>query len=365
MTSGILTQTFAEKPAPSGGNAVAVMMSGGVDSSVAALCLREAGFDVFGVTMRIPRLAADGGKRPCCGVDAAFVCRDLNIPHYFMEVDTVFDAFVIEPFKKAYFSGATPSPCVDCNTHVKFEWAWDVIREQLGVPHLATGHYANIAETGGTYHLTRGADRARDQSYFLYGLRRERLAFLHLPLGRISKPEVRQRAVAYGLSVSRKPDSMELCFANEGDYRVLFQGAVPPPGPIMDTEGRVMGRHEGLHRYTIGQRRGLGIAHPVPLYVLKIHVESNVLVVGPREAAMEHDVSAASLNLLLPGRLVVGQTLYGKIRSVGEPEPCTVVAWDGERLSVRFDAPVFAPASGQHLVLYDGDSVVAGGVIVP
>ncbi|HOV74657.1 MAG TPA: tRNA 2-thiouridine(34) synthase MnmA [Candidatus Hydrogenedentes bacterium] len=364
VNAELFIRSSGSDASPPGRDAVAVMMSGGVDSSVAALALREAGREVFGITMRIPRLAEGGGRRPCCGVDAAFVCRDLGIAHYFMEVEEAFERWIIGPFRQAYLRGETPSPCVDCNARVKFEWAWDAIRDAFGVRDLATGHYAQIVERDGAHCLVRGVDRSRDQSYFLYGVHREMIPFLHLPIGGMTKSEVRKIAVAHGLSTSRKPDSMELCFANEGDYRTLFAETTARSGPIVDLEGHVLGEHTGLHHYTVGQRRGLGIAHSEPLYVLQIRTDTNTVVVGPRAAAFVCEVSAESLNCLQPCRLDAGNRLFGKIRSVGEPEPCTIVRCGGGRLDVRFESPVFAPAAGQHLVLYDEHSaVVAGGVI--
>jgi len=349
---------------PPGRDAVAVMMSGGVDSSVAALTLREAGHEVFGITLRIPRLAEGGGKRPCCGVDAAFVCRDLGITHYFMEVEDTFDRWVISPFRQAYLKGETPSPCVDCNARIKFEWAWDAIRDAFGVRNLATGHYAQILKRNGAHYLVRGIDRSRDQSYFLYGIHREKLPFLHLPVGGMTKPAVRKKAVAHGLSISRKPDSMELCFANESDYRALFDGATARPGPIVDLDGHVLGEHAGVHHYTVGQRRGLGISHSEPLYVLQIRTDTNTVVVGPRAKAFVSKVSAESLNCLQPHCLYAGNRLFGKIRSTGDPEPCAITQYDGDSLEVRFESPVFAPAAGQHLVLYDEHSAVAAGGVM-
>ena len=345
---------------------IAVMMSGGVDSSVTALLLREAGWDVVGVTMKIPVISEGLQKRPCCGTGAAFVCRDLGVPHYFVDVDEAFRACVVDPFRASYCEGKTPSPCVDCNTRLKFGAVWDLVREQLSIEHAATGHYARVEAAGERRAvLRRGEDRSRDQSYFLYGISRERLPYLHLPLGALPKTEVRRIATSRGLHVAGKADSMELCFAAEGDYRKLLTDVPCVPGPICDTAGRVLGTHKGIHQYTIGQRRGLGISSSDGLYVLEIFPSTNSIVVGPREAGFRSEIRAASVNVLQPEKLRAGAELLGKIRSVGEPDGCRVTRAVADCLEVRFDAPVFAPASGQHLVLYDdAEAIVAGGVIV-
>jgi len=271
---------------------------------------------------------------------------------------------VVAPFRAAYATGATPSPCVDCNTYFKFGAVWDRIREDLRIEHLATGHYVRVVHAGERHVLRRAADRGRDQSYFLYGLARERLAYLECPLGERTKDEVRRLAGASGLPVAEKADSMELCFAGEGDYRDVLEGLPARPGPICDTSGNVLGQHQGIHLYTVGQRRGLPASTTGPLYVLKIVPETNTLVVGHRELGMAEGVGARQINVLVPEKYVRGTRLAGKIRSMGEPSPCEIVRAGEDGFAVRFDEPVFAPAPGQHLVLYDGEgTVVAGGAI--
>ncbi|MFH1267514.1 MAG: tRNA methyl transferase PRC-barrel domain-containing protein, partial [Planctomycetota bacterium] len=220
------------------------------------------------------------------------------------------------------------------------------------------------------YQLRRAKDAARDQSYFLYGVPRDRLAFLHFPLGGLTKDEVRQAASARRIFVAGKPDSMELCFAAEGDYRALLRDMPSRPGPIRDAAGKRLGEHTGLHNFTVGQRRGLRISNPEPLYVIKLVPEDNAVIVGPRTAGYETLVRAVRVNVLQPEKLSVGESLRGKVRSVGHPEPCVVTTVCQtttnceDALEVTFDPPVFAPAPGQHLVLYDADdAIVAGGVI--
>ena len=457
----LLPPTFGNVSSGRKGTQIAVLMSGGVDSSVTAMLLRDAGWDAVGITMKIPVVDACSIRRPCCGTEAALVCKDLGLPHYFVDTDEAFRAFVIDPFRKSYGEGNTPSPCVDCNTHLKFHLVWDLLRERLGIEHLATGHYARIDlaqnETRGypntaapveiavratrtvipaqagiqetrrssrrppldsrlrgndgagaasgisgfgiasrlkaegcrlkedsssaaysllptAYSLLRRArDSARDQSYFLYGVPRDRLAFLHFPLGGLTKNEVRQAASACRIFVAGKPDSMELCFAAQGDYRALLRDMPSRPGPIRDAAGKRLGEHTGLHNFTVGQRRGLRISNPEPLYVIKLVPEDNAVIVGPRTAGYETRVRAVHVNVLQPAKLSVGESLRGKVRSVGHPEPCVVTGIGTvcqtttnceDAFEVTFDPPVFAPAPGQHLVLYDADdAIVAGGVI--
>ena len=342
-----------------GTESIAVLMSGGVDSSVTALLLRDAGWDVVGVTMKIP--APDG----CCGAAAAVVCDQLDVPHYFIDVRKLFQNQVIEPFRQAYQEGKTPSPCVDCNTMLKFDAVWKALQEGFGIRHLATGHYARVIRNGRDVHLARGIDRRRDQSYFLYGIKRERLPYLHLPLGHYKKPVVRQIAAKYGLAVATKPDSMELCFAGEGDYRGLFKQVATEAGPIYDLKGVRLGEHRGIHHYTIGQRHGLGIASPHPLYVLRISARDNAVIVGPREKAETRVVQVEDLNVLMPDLMEEGRLLWGRIRSNAKLTKCVVNCREGKG-TVLFSEPVFAPAPGQHLVLYDDAAkLVAGGTIRP
>ncbi len=341
---------------------ITVLMSGGVDSSVTAMLLRDAGWNVLGITMKIPVAEGCGGKRPCCGMEAGYVARELGIAHYYLDVRGEFQRLVIEPFREAYRRGRTPSPCVDCNTLIKFWLVWDFIEARFGIGHLATGHYARILRDDGAY-LARGEDHSRDQSYFLYGIPRNRLPFFHLPLGELGKESVRRLAREAKLPVARRRDSMELCFAAEGDYRAVL-GAEPEPGPILDTEGNVIGEHEGIVNYTIGQRKGAGIAAGKPLYVIRISAEDNSITLGTREQAESRDVRADDVNVLVDDLMRPGERLRGKIRSQGEPSDCELVQADESTMSVRFDEPQFAVTPGQRLVLYDAaDRIVAGGVI--
>jgi len=352
-------------PSPHGGKPIIVLMSGGVDSSVAAMLLRDSGRQVVGVTMKIPTARDCDYSRSCCGMEAGYVCRELRIPHYYLDVGGEFDDLVIKPFARDYRQGRTPSPCVDCNSEVKFGVAWEFLRGAFGIDDLATGHYARIGDEQGRACLCRGRDHTRDQSYFLYGIRAEKLSSLLFPLVDYSKDQVRQMAACARLPVARRSDSMELCFAGEGDYRKAL-GLESRAGEIYDTAGRVIGQHQGIENFTIGQRKGIGIAAREPLYVVRISPEQNSITVGTADDAMSTDVVACHVNVLIPDLLVSGTHLYGKIRSQGEPAQCEIQNFHGRELSVRFSEPQFAPTPGQRLVLYsDRECVVAGGVISP
>jgi tRNA-specific 2-thiouridylase len=336
---------------------VVVLMSGGVDSSTAAALLSEAGWNVVGLTMVLP-IESDAPN--LAAARAVDVCRRLDLPHYVVDVRAAFESLVLDPFRRDYAEGRTPNPCVTCNVRIKFGRVFDLAREALGVTHLATGHYART-ESG---RLLRAADRAKDQSYFLYRIPRDRLAAVLFPLGAQSKTDTRRMARERGLPVAETGESMDICFAAEGDYRRLLpESARAAPGPIVDPEGNVLGRHTGIAHYTVGQRRGLGIAAARPLYVLGICPRTNTIVAGPREAADCRDVAASDLNLLEAGRVAPGARLAGKLRSAGEPAPLTVTEAAEDALRVTFDEPCFAPTPGQSLVLYDGDEVVGGGII--
>ncbi len=360
----LLPSTFEPWCGSGSQNEVVVLMSGGVDSSVAATLLKESGWKVLGITMKIPVAEKCSHPRPCCGSDAALVCGELGIPHYFLDVQQAFDRLVIAPFRRSYLEGRTPSPCVDCNTFLKFTLVWEFVEKAFGIKHLATGHYARVIHCNGRSFLARGTDETRDQSYFLYGIPRARLTDLVLPLGELSKETVRDLARKRNVQVAEKDDSMELCFAGEGDYRRALEDEEASGGPILDAAGNVIGRHDGIFNYTLGQRRGLRIAAGEPVYVTDISPDENAITVGTREEISRREVCAEDVNVLMPERLRPGELLLGKIRSYGEPCPCRVIEVSPGAVAVEFDVPQFAPCSGQRLVLYDDSgNVVVGGTI--
>jgi tRNA-specific 2-thiouridylase len=343
---------------------VAVLMSGGVDSSVTAHLLLQAGWDVVGITMKIP-VACDTGKRGCCGADAAFVCHELGIAHYFVDVTDAFHQCIIDPFQQAYAQAKTPNPCIDCNTFLKFQLLWDLLEKEFGIRYVATGHYAQVVTAHGKTQLCRGRDQHKDQSYFLYGIRAERLPYLMLPLGGLAKQEVRAQAAEIGLSVAEKAESMELCFAGEGDYRdALAVAQAQQEGDLTDMQGQKIGTHKGISNYTLGQRKGLGFAGGKPLYVGRIDAQANTVALGTRAEVCQQRVWAGQLNILDEEGLVPGQAMWAKIRSYGDPKPCVIRTLEKDAIEVEFAEAQFAPCPGQRLVVYSSEScVVAGGTI--
>lgn len=354
-------QTFKRSFDPE--RTVAMLMSGGVDSSTAAMLLMRDGWEVVGFTMNIPMAQGCDYRRSCCGIEAVYVAKHLGIPHYFIDVRKAFVDLVIEPFRRAYERGETPSPCVDCNTVIKFGLVWDFIEEKFGIRRMATGHYARIVRFDKTVRLARARDLRKDQSYFLYGISARRLQDFLLPIGELTKQEVRDLARQAKLPVARRRESMELCFAGEGDYRKALE-IQPKEGPILDMAGREIGRHSGIANFTIGQRKGIGIAAGKPLYVVRIDAQHNSITVGEWHEVSRRDVKAREINVLVPEELQVGARLLGKIRSQGEPAGCVVTEIGNDLIAVEFDRAQFAPTPGQRLVLYNEQGhVIAGGII--
>jgi len=343
---------------------IAVLMSGGVDSSVTAYLLKEAGWDVLGITMKIP-ISCSTNARSCCGAEAAFVCDHLEICHYFIDVTEPFQQLIIEPFRRAYAAGRTPNPCADCNTLLKFAMVWDFLEEKFGIRYFATGHYAQVVKYNRQIRLARAKDLAKDQSYFIYGIALNKLPKLVLPLGQLTKEYVRTTAARLNLPIAEKPESMELCFAGEGDYRAALdlEGA-GKTGDITDMQGNKIGTHSGIANFTLGQRRGVGVAGGRPLYVGRINPQTNTVALGTRDEVSTRTVRAERINILVPDELSRGARLFGKIRSYGEPKPCQLIEFDENTMTVEFDEPQFAPCPGQKLVLYNHlQHIVAGGTI--
>ncbi|MEE9140891.1 MAG: tRNA 2-thiouridine(34) synthase MnmA [Alphaproteobacteria bacterium] len=352
---------------------VVVAMSGGVDSSTTAALLKEQGFEVVGITLQLyDHGAATGRKGACCAgqdiFDARRVADALDIPHYVLDYERRFRESVIDDFADAYVAGETPIPCVRCNERVKFRDLLATARE-LGADALATGHYVRRTLGPEGPELRRAADGDRDQSYFLFATTREQLAFLRFPLGGLLKHETREIARRLGLAVAEKPDSQDICFVPQGSYAGLIERLRPgaaEAGDIVHVDGRVLGRHDGIIRYTVGQRRGLRIGGTEePLYVVRLDAGARRVVVGPRSALEQTIVRLREINWLgpaeAPPRQGAGVTV--KLRSMQPRVAARLYGREDGRAEVALDEPQTGVAPGQACVFYDGDRVLGGGWI--
>jgi tRNA-specific 2-thiouridylase len=354
---------------------VVVAMSGGVDSSVAAALLKEQGYDVVGITMQVwPQSEEDPAHEKaggCCSLsaveDARGVAYQLGIPYYVINLRQTFEHEVIDYFCREYAGGRTPNPCIVCNHRVKFLALLEKA-VALGARFIATGHYARTRynEDRGRYALLRALDERKDQSYALYGLTQYQLAHTLFPLGETTKEETRRLAAQLGLSVAAKQDSQEICFVPNDDYRGFLQRRIPDkikPGPFLDQEGRVLGTHRGIPYYTIGQRRGLGIAASEPLYVVGLDCERNAVILGPHQAVYKNRLRAKEINWVsipFPRKPLEAQV---KIRYNGPFASALIEPLAEHEADVTFEKGVRAIAPGQAAVFYCGDEVLGGGII--
>ena len=363
---------------------IAVAMSGGVDSSTVAAMLRAEGHDVVGLTMQLwnqRRLAGHPGMPEtstgrCCSLDDVYdarrVAETIGIPYYVVNHEDRFERDVVRPFVEEYLSGRTPIPCSLCNNHLKFDQLL-IVAKQIGADQLATGHYARVEfdEARGRWLLKRPTDRSKDQTFFLFGLTQEQLSRTVFPLGNLTKPEVRELAKRHGLALAEKPDSQEICFVPGGDYKNFInaylseEGESLPDtsGELVTTDGKIIGEHNGIHNFTVGQRKGLGVATGSPLYVIQIKGDARQVVVGTNDDLLTRTLRAKRINLISIETLREPRRATVKIRHRHEAASATIEQLSPEEIQVTFDDPQRAVTPGQAAVFYDRDVVIGGGWI--
>lgn len=344
---------------------VVVGLSGGVDSSTAAACLVAQGYEVIGVTLWLMP-----GKGQCCNegmVDAARICQQLNISHHVVDMREVFRGQVMDYLVAGYGQGMTPLPCSQCNRWVKFAPMLQYAQQTWGINQIATGHYARITYNAVTerYELRRAVDRTKDQSYFLYTLTQDLLAATLFPLGEYTKTQTRALAARYGLATATKPESQDLCLVEaHGSMQAFLDRYLPPqPGEIVNRQGQVLGQHTGIHHYTVGQRRGLGIAAPEPLYVLALDAANNRVIVGQREEALSAGCHVHRLNWVSIPPPTTPVSAQVQIRYQAPAVDCWVVPTDTDQVQVTFATPQFGVTPGQAAVFYQNDVLLGGGII--
>ena len=345
-------------------------MSGGVDSSVSALLLKNQGYEVIGVTLKL--WDSNCGDSTCCGFDATNdakrVCDDLDIAHYTVNNISEFKKYVVDDFIETYRNTKTPNPCIECNKYLKFGTMVELAKS-LGADYVATGHYAKTesSEKYGRVVLKKSSSLKKDQSYVLYSINKDVLEHILFPLESYeSKDEIRKIAADNNLRVANKPDSEDICFIPDGDYKKFLERnstISPKPGNIVDKNGNILGRHEGLYRYTIGQRKGLGISHKTPLFVLGFNKEKNELIVGEQEELFGKEIIVTDINLLAIDDIEKPIKANTKIRYSSKEVSSTIYKIDNNTVKVVFDEPVRGATPGQSAVFYDDDIVVGGGKI--
>ncbi len=349
-----------------------IAMSGGVDSSVAAFLMKEKGYECVGITMKLYDNEDIGicNEKTCCSLkdieDARGVAFKLGMPYYVANFKDKFEEKVIEKFIDTYKKGGTPNPCIDCNRYLKFDKLMQRMKE-LEMDAVVTGHYARIERYGDRYLLKKGVDETKDQSYVLYSLTQGQLSHTLLPLGEYTKKHIREIAEEQGFKNARKHDSQDICFVPDGNYAAFIEnhtGEKFPEGDFTDTNGNILGTHKGIIRYTVGQRRGIGLALSEPAYVLKICPEENRVVIGKNSELFTKSLDAEDINLIAADKITEPLHLTAKIRYKHAEAACTVWQTGENSLHIEFDEPQRAITAGQAVVMYDGDVVVGGGVIV-
>lgn len=351
-------------------------MSGGVDSSVSAILLKQAGYDVIGVTMKLWEGKCDLEEGTCCNLestlDAKRVCDKIGIPHYTLNFQEEFQKDVIENFISEYSNCRTPNPCIECNKHLKFDAMYKKAQE-LEIKYIATGHYAQVeySEKYKRYVIKKSVNISKDQSYVLYGIPKELIPYVVFPLGRYSsKEEIRQIARKNDLNVANKPDSEDICFVPDGDYKKFLEensNIRPQSGNIVNKDGEVLGKHNGLYRYTIGQRRGLGIQNDVPLFVIGFNIEKNEVIVGEEDKLYKRKIEIKNINLQAIDKLTNPMRVRVKTRYTAREAVAVIIPNEQDpknTIDILFDDPQRALTSGQSAVFYDEDEIVIGGGII-
>lgn len=354
---------------------VVVGMSGGVDSSVAAYLLKEEGYEVIGVTMQIWQDEEEAVKEEnggCCGLsaveDARRVAQFLGIPYYVMNFKKEFKENVMDYFIEEYLQGRTPNPCIACNRYVKWE---SLLKRSLdiGADYIATGHYARIEQlANGRYAIRNSVTAAKDQTYALYNLTQEQLSHTLMPVGAYTKEQIRELAHKVGLPVANKPDSQDICFVPDGDYAGFIEkeaaNRVPKPGNFVTQDGTILGPHKGITHYTIGQRKGLGIAMGHPIFVLDIRPETDEVVLGEEDGVFTKELDCNQINFMSQGNLPSPKRVWAKIRYAHKGEWCLIEQNGEDKIHCTFETPVRAVTPGQAVVFYDGEYVFGGGTIL-
>lgn len=348
-----------------------IAMSGGVDSSVAAFLMKDKGFDCIGATMKLYDNddIMEIGEKTCCSLDdiedARSVANRLSMPYYVFNFEDDFKEKVIDKFIATYENGGTPNPCIDCNRHLKFKRLFQKMQE-LGFDYVVTGHYARVEENNGWFYLKKGVDEAKDQSYVLYSLTQNQLAHIQFPLGTYSKTEIREIAENHNFLNARKKDSQDICFVPDGDYAKFIEGYLGktyPKGNFIDINGNVLGEHQGIIRYTNGQRKGLGVAFGKPMYVADKNVKDNTVTLCTNEELFSAELIADDFNWLIPNPAKEIKC-SARVRYNMKEQPATVYTLENGNVKIVFDAPQRAITRGQAAVLYDGETVLGGGTIL-
>jgi len=348
-----------------------IAMSGGVDSSVAAYLMKKEGYDCSGVTMKMFNKddAGFSEESSCCSLtdveDAYAVCHRLGMEHFVLNFCDCFREDVIERFIGAYKEGRTPNPCIDCNRFIKFKRLLERA-EVLGNDYIVTGHYARIEKCGDRYLLKKAVDTNKDQTYVLYALTQHELSHTLLPLGSLTKPQVREIAEEQGFINARKRDSQDICFAPNGHYEFIerYTGEKPKKGNFIDVAGNVLGEHEGILKYTIGQRKGLGVSFGKPMYVCRIDAKENTVTLGDEAEIFTKTLTANNINMIAADKLENPIRATAKVRYSQDAQPATVVQTGDDEIKVLFDKDIRAITAGQAVVLYDGDTVIGGGTVI-